>query len=147
MKARSPAKGRAGGYRDVMAEIQSKITRSVLRPGDRLPTIAEAARQYSVNGNTVLRAFAELKRDGFVETRGRNGSFVSDRWLTARVAGASSPESRTSLGRLHVGLLTSLRPGGGAPSGQATVERLLVSRFCAEGGRLEHLFLDEASDG
>ncbi|HEY0260206.1 MAG TPA: GntR family transcriptional regulator, partial [Lacisediminihabitans sp.] len=34
--------------------------------------------------NTVARAYRELETDGFIETRGRNGSFVSPRGDASR---------------------------------------------------------------
>lgn len=48
-----------------------------LAAGERLPTVRALAETLGLASNTVARAYRELESDGFIETRGRNGSFVS----------------------------------------------------------------------
>jgi DNA-binding transcriptional regulator YhcF (GntR family) len=42
-----------------------------------LPTVRSLAESLALAPNTVARCYRELEADGFIETRGRNGSFVS----------------------------------------------------------------------
>ena len=48
-----------------------------LPPGTRLPTVRDLAGKLGLAANTVARAYRELETAGIVETRGRNGTFVS----------------------------------------------------------------------
>ena len=58
-----------------------------LRPGDQLPTVRQLAVELQVNANTVARVYAELEREGVLETRRGVGSFVSTAPGVARSAG------------------------------------------------------------
>jgi DNA-binding transcriptional regulator YhcF (GntR family) len=42
-----------------------------------LATVRGLADELGLAPNTVARAYRELEADGFIETRGRNGSYVS----------------------------------------------------------------------
>ncbi|WP_168197052.1 GntR family transcriptional regulator [Agromyces laixinhei] len=48
-----------------------------LVPGTRLPPVRTLAAELGLAANTVARAYRELERDRVIETRGRNGSFIS----------------------------------------------------------------------
>src|SRR5262249_2641867 len=56
-----------------------RIVRGDLRPGGRLPTQVQLVEQFGVSGVTVQRALDRLLREGFIQTRGRLGTFVADR--------------------------------------------------------------------
>lgn len=45
-------------------------------PGRRLPTVRKLAGDLGLAPNTVARAYRELEAEGFVDTRGRNGTVV-----------------------------------------------------------------------
>ncbi len=61
----------------------------MLHPEDQLPTAREVVEQLAINPNTVLKAYRELERDGLVEGRPGQGTFVRQ-----GVAGPSlGPES------------------------------------------------------
>lgn len=49
-----------------------------LKAGDRLPSIRETARAFSVTPYSVLQTYAELEVEGLVERRERSGVFVAD---------------------------------------------------------------------
>jgi GntR family transcriptional regulator len=49
----------------------------MLRPGDRIPTAREVVEQLAINPNTVLKAYRELEREGFVTSRPGAGTFVA----------------------------------------------------------------------
>ena len=44
--------------------------------GTRLPAVRQLATELGIAPNTVARAYRELESDGFLETRGRNGTIV-----------------------------------------------------------------------
>ena len=48
-----------------------------LAPGDRLPSVRELAREVAVNQNTILRVYERLVRDGLLEMRHGQGTFVA----------------------------------------------------------------------
>ena len=58
-------------------EIRSQIVSGQYDPGSRLPTRAELLEEYSASNSTVQQALDDLIRNGFVETRGRAGTFVA----------------------------------------------------------------------
>jgi GntR family transcriptional regulator len=70
-----------------MAIITAQLERSIhfavvtgkLRVGEQLPTVRQLAVELSINANTVAKVYAELERDGIVETRRGVGTFVSER--------------------------------------------------------------------
>ncbi len=45
--------------------------------GDRMPPVRELALQAGVNPNTVQRAYTELERQGLIETRRGDGSYIT----------------------------------------------------------------------
>jgi DNA-binding transcriptional regulator YhcF (GntR family) len=62
----------------VRAAFAEQIGNGQLAGGAKLPTTVRAlADELSLAANTVAKAYRELEADGFIETRGRNGSFVS----------------------------------------------------------------------
>ncbi len=63
-------------YQQLVTTIADAIVRGELRPGDRLPSQREVAAEAKVNPNTVQRAFMELERMGWSETRRGEGTFV-----------------------------------------------------------------------
>ncbi len=63
-------------YRQIVDQIRYEIANGSLRPGDRLPSVRELARQLPVNQNTVLKAYDLLERDGLIVRRQGEGTFV-----------------------------------------------------------------------
>jgi len=64
-------------YEQVRRQLLDQIRRGELATGARLPTVRTLAEQLLIAPNTVARAYRELESDSIIETRGRNGSFVS----------------------------------------------------------------------
>lgn len=58
--------------------LRCQIISNRLAPGSRLPTRAVLEKQFNVSSVTVQRALDRLIADGFVEPRGRHGTYVSD---------------------------------------------------------------------
>jgi DNA-binding transcriptional regulator YhcF (GntR family) len=57
--------------------FSNRITSGDLAGGAKLPTVRGLAEQLNLAAGTVAKAYRELEQDGFIETRGRNGSFVT----------------------------------------------------------------------
>ncbi len=71
--------------------LRSAIDRGELAPGDKLPSLRDAASAAGVNVNTVRAAYAKLESTGVVTTEQGRGTFVaraadgaSDRWRGLR---------------------------------------------------------------
>jgi len=64
-------------YAQLDRALRAAIAAGRLRTGDQLPTVRQLAVDLRVNANTVARVYAELERDGVLETRRGVGSFVT----------------------------------------------------------------------
>ena len=64
-------------YEQVRTQIIEQIESGELIVGSRLPTVRQLASELGVAPYTVARVYRILENDGFVETRGRNGTVVS----------------------------------------------------------------------
>ena len=70
-------------YEQLRVQFMEEVTSGTLAAGTRIPTVRKLAEDLGLAPNTVARAYRELEADGFIETRGRNGSFVSAQGDTA----------------------------------------------------------------
>ena len=66
-------------YEQIRARIAELAGAAELPAGTRLPTVRQLAGELGLAVNTVARAYRELETAGLVETRGRNGTFVTAR--------------------------------------------------------------------
>ena len=64
-------------FEQLRVQLIEQVQSGELAAGTRLPTVRKLAEDLGLAPNTVARAYRELETDGFIETRGRNGSFVS----------------------------------------------------------------------
>lgn len=69
----------AARRRMIVRAFRGKIVSGQLAPGSQLPPRVEIERQFEASPVTVQGALDQLKREGFVETRGRLGTFVAAR--------------------------------------------------------------------
>lgn len=58
-------------------QVREAIARRRLQPEDRLPSVRELSRTLVVNPNTVARVYADLEREGVLNTRPGLGVFVA----------------------------------------------------------------------
>jgi GntR family transcriptional regulator len=58
-------------------QIAALCAAGSLRAGERLPSVRELARKLTVNQNTILRVYERLARDGLLEMRHGQGTFVA----------------------------------------------------------------------
>ena len=88
-------------------QIKLLVVSGSLKPGDRLPSIRQLAREAHINPTTVSRIYGQLAHEGVVALRQGQGVFVTDG--TARLA---PEEVRRILGRHARALLVEgLRQG------------------------------------
>ena len=59
---------------------------AALRPGERLPSVRELARELAVNQNTILRVYERLCGEGLLEMRHGQGTFVAARAKRGQLA-------------------------------------------------------------
>ena len=63
-------------YLKLAHTLEHQITRGVLRPGDRIPSVRSLSRQQGVSISTVLEAYMWLENRGAIESRPQSGFFV-----------------------------------------------------------------------
>lgn len=66
-------------YEQITEQLKQAILSGVLVAGDALPSIRALAKELKISVMTTKRAYADLERDGFIETVAGKGSFVSQR--------------------------------------------------------------------
>jgi GntR family transcriptional regulator len=71
-------------YAQLTRAIQFAIATGRLRIGEQLPTVRQLAVELRVNANTVAKVYAELEREGVLETRRGVGTFVGARHFHTR---------------------------------------------------------------
>ena len=62
----------------IVVDIRDRILGGTFEPGRRLPTRTELVESFDASSVTVQRALDRLADDGFIEARGRQGTFVAD---------------------------------------------------------------------
>jgi len=65
-------------YAQLDRSIRAAIATGQLEAGAQLPTVRQLAVDLAVNANTVGRVYAQLERDGILETRRGVGTFVRE---------------------------------------------------------------------
>jgi GntR family transcriptional regulator len=63
-------------YAQLDRSIRAAIATGKLESGAQLPTVRQLAVDLAINANTVARVYAQLERDGVLETRRGVGTFV-----------------------------------------------------------------------
>lgn len=84
-------------YLEIAARYETYITLGVLRAGEKLPSVREAAGELRVNPNTVQRAYSLLEERGLIRSVPKKGAFV--------IFGREADEAREALGALTAELL------------------------------------------
>lgn len=55
-------------YDQVVRQIKFTVAQGAIKPGNRVPSVRELARELAINPNTVARAYQQLQADGVLET-------------------------------------------------------------------------------
>ena len=66
-------------YEQITDQLKQAILTGTLITGDALPSIRALAKELKISVMTTKRAYADLERDGFIETIAGKGSYVSER--------------------------------------------------------------------
>jgi GntR family transcriptional regulator len=87
--------GRSGvpPYLQIVRQVRQALRMGVLDVGDQLPTVREVVAAVAVNPNTVLKAYRDLEREGLIEARAGQGTFVR------RLPPGPPPGTHSRLGR------------------------------------------------
>jgi GntR family transcriptional regulator len=65
-------------YEQIAQRIISQILSGSLRPGERIPSVRQLARQLSVNPNTIQKSYAGLLENGIIYSIKGKGDFVAN---------------------------------------------------------------------
>jgi GntR family transcriptional regulator len=63
-------------YLQLVDQVRTALASGALQAGDALPSIRPVAEDLRVNRNTVAKAYAELERQGLIDTQAGRGCFV-----------------------------------------------------------------------
>ena len=134
-----PSIGRPA-YRQLAEQLRHAIRQGVFQAGDPLPSTRLLSAETSINRNTLVAAFAELRAEGLLIAHGRNGT---------RVSPAYRPELRPGPKPASLRVVSPITAGRPKP-GQAGVNSIDLSlgqtsllafpievwrRACREAGR------------
>lgn len=72
--------------RQIADQIATLCASGGVKPGERLPSVRELARDLAVNQNTVLRVYERLCGEGLLEMRHGQGTFATGRMSPSRMA-------------------------------------------------------------
>ena len=64
-------------YLQLVQQVKDALRLGMLEAGDQLPTARTVVALLAINPNTVHKAYRELERDGLVESRPGQGTFVT----------------------------------------------------------------------
>jgi GntR family transcriptional regulator len=64
-------------YKQITDQVRLAVTAGRVAVGDQLPSVRALAEDLVVNPNTVARAYAELMREGLLESRAGRGVFIT----------------------------------------------------------------------
>ena len=66
-------------YRQIVDQVRLAVATGTLSPGEAVPSVRNLAEQLVINFNTVSKAYAELVRDGVLESLQGKGFFVAEK--------------------------------------------------------------------
>lgn len=65
-------------YQQLHSQLKALIEKGILYPGYRMPSIRQLANYFSINPVTVVSAYRELEKEGYIYSKGGSGTFVAD---------------------------------------------------------------------
>lgn len=69
--------GKESIYEQIKSQIEKFIVNGILKPNDKLPSVRSMAEDLGINPNTVMKAYQELEKNGYIYTVNKKGVFVS----------------------------------------------------------------------
>ncbi len=97
--------------RQIAEQIGTLCASGGVRPGERMPSVRELARELAVNQNTILRVYERLCGEGLLEMRHGQGTFVTGR------------RSKSSMAVHRARLVDELRQIAQASGGARAIDR------------------------
>lgn len=94
--------GKDSIYEQIKSQIEKFIKVGILKPDDKLPSVRSLAEDLGINPNTVMKAYQELEKNGYIYTLNKKGVFVSK----------NADENRQGLRRDAMHMLTVLKNEG-----------------------------------
>src|SRR5439155_9329596 len=64
-------------FKQIVDQIRLAAATGEIEPGHQLPSVRALAQKLVINPNTVARAYAELTREGLLETQQGRGVFIA----------------------------------------------------------------------
>ncbi|MDX1636165.1 MAG: PLP-dependent aminotransferase family protein [Marinobacter sp.] len=110
-------------FEQLAQDLADLIRTGTLRPGERIPSVRMASRQYNVSPSTVFRAYYALENLGLIHARPQSGYFVTS--LTSHAlpeADVPKREARTTpvdVSELVFSILRAMREASQVPLGSA----------------------------
>lgn len=103
-----------GGYKKAETFIRDIIKKKGLKPGDRLPTFRQLAKDAKISIATVQRVIAAMVSAGSLVSRVGSGTYISDyrngvASLIGVIAPFSTPESGNFMSEIFVGIQDGLK--------------------------------------
>ena len=105
-------------YLQLVHQVRQALRLGILQPGDQLPTVKEVVAKLAINPNTVLKAYRELDREGLVDGRRGQGTFVST------AVTASEPGNFDAL---HAALVKWIERARGAGLDEESIHALVAA--------------------
>lgn len=68
-------------YLSILSDLEQKMTEGHYRPGEKLPSVRDAAKEYGCSISTILRAYSELEKRHAIYSISQSGYYVVDRPL------------------------------------------------------------------
>ncbi|MDN0089179.1 PLP-dependent aminotransferase family protein [Yersinia nurmii] len=87
-------------FRQIYLRFKEAITQRILLPDTRVPSVRALASELGVARGTVENAYAQLVAEGYLQSRGQSGTYVSDqllRGLASIPAEPSKPRQATQI--------------------------------------------------
>jgi GntR family transcriptional regulator len=127
--------GRSGvaPYLQIVRQVRQALRMGVLDVGDQLPSVREVVTAVAVNPNTVLKAYRDLEREGLVEARAGQGTFVR-----ARPPGPP-PGTHSRLGRSLARWVREAREAGLDEESMESLLRVTLRAADAAGADTEEI--------
>lgn len=119
--------GRKYLYRQLADEMRESIRAGRYAPGERLPSLDDLASHHRLNRITVIKALAELRREGLVRSVPAQGTYVADTPPRAPRKGlltvglVSHVLHPTQIGPYHTQIVTGIQEALGKASGLLVV--------------------------
>lgn len=112
-------------WEDIKEQIELSIIDGTFKSTDRMPSIAEFARQYDCSKSTVQKVLNELVNEGIIVTRTGIGCFVKP-----FVQGKLKEQHRTKLNKeLEHGICTARHMGVGLEDLKKIIEKEIAKIY------------------